>query len=119
MDPIRTGEAFVTSIEDAGQFAVLVDDEPVAILSLSVGVFEQIQIRSGFRWTRIIMDPLERIDVAQALIVAAYEKAGKPAPLFESSGAVARFIVQIPKDLPDPPKVAGSANPTTASSTVG
>jgi hypothetical protein len=61
------------------------------------------------------MDPLERIDVAADLIKAAHEKAGKPCPSLETAGEIARFIVEIPADLPELPDVRGTENPTTAS----
>jgi hypothetical protein len=116
---IRVGDEFVNAVERAGQYAVLVDGEPVAILTLAPGVFEKIQIRTGFRWSRIIMDPLERIDVVADLVRAAHEKAGKEVPPLDGGGDIARFIVEMPVDLPDPVDSEGSENPTTASSTAG
>ena len=111
----RVGDEFIDGVEKLGQYAVLVDDTPVPILSLSLGAFEKIQVRTGLRWSRIIMDPLERIDVAADLVRAAFDKAGKPAPNLDESKDWARLIVEMPADVPELPDVRGKENPTTAS----
>jgi hypothetical protein len=112
----RVGEQAVEDIERAGQFAVLVDGDPVPLLSLPPGVFAEIQDRTGLRWTSILLDPLGRFDVAADLVAAAHAKRGVDAPDLDTAGLV-RLFVEIPSDLPvDPePDAGGGENPTNAS----
>lgn len=115
------GAEIVDGMERAGQYGVQVDDEVVTLVTLPPGVFAKIQDRTGWRFMKILMDPLERADVVADLVDAAYVKAGKPAPDFEDLSAYLRLLVEVPGDLPDALTVAGEVveDPTNATSTAG
>lgn len=116
MDIKRFGAEFVDSLERAGQYAIDVDGELVPLLALPPGAVGKIQDRTGLRWQTIMVDPLYRIDVAESLVQAAYNKLGKPAPGFGGGDEVVRLFVEMPADLPDPePEQGDGENPTTAS----
>jgi len=112
------GQDIVDSVRKAGQYAVNVGGEPVALMSLPPGAVAKIQQKTGLRWAEIILDPLNRIDVAAWLVEAAFEKAGALAPNLLDSETVVSMFVEIPADLPDPlPTDDGEPeeNPTPAS----
>lgn len=114
----EVGQEIVKSVRDAGQYAVNVAGVPVSLMSLPPGVVGKIQDRTGMRWSEIILDPLNRIDVAAWLVEAAFEKEGCVAPNLLDSATVVGLFVEIPADLPDlsPADEADpTANPTDAS----
>lgn len=115
MKPV--GQEIVDSVKKAGQYAVNVGGTPVSLMSLPPGAIAKIQERTGLRWAEIILDPLNRIDVAAALVDAAFEKEGCLIPNLRDSGEVVALFVEIPADLPDPEPTEGDAaeNPTPAS----
>lgn len=110
----RVGEEIVSTIEENGQFAVLIEDEVVPLLSLSPGALGKIQERTGLRWMQIILEPMARVDAAELLVVACAEKVGKPAPPITDMASLVRLFVEVPNDVPEIPQGDG-ANPTSAS----
>ena len=100
MKPV--GQEIVDSVRKAGQFAVNVGGTPVPLMSLPPGALAKIQARTGLRWAEIILDPLNRIDVAASLVEAAFEKEGCVIPDLLDSEQVVALFVEIPADMPEP-----------------
>lgn len=113
------GQEIVDGVRKAGQYAVNVGGDPVPLMSLSPGAIAKIQSKTGLRWSAIILDPLNRIDVAAWLVEAAFEKAGALVPNLNDSETVVSLFVEIPADLPDPlpddDQEATAEDPTSAS----
>ena len=117
MDVDNIGAEWVDAVKQVGQYAILVNGEPVALMSLQPGTMAKIQQRTGLRFNQIMQDPAARIDVLADLVDAAFVKAGLPAPGLDDAESVFALLVQIPADLPEPLPVEepGEPDPTSAS----
>ncbi len=106
----------IDSLEAAGQFAILVGEVAVPVLSLPPGVFDEIQADFGQGWMDTLLSPTRRPAAAVVLVDAARKKAGAEPAEFDIASLV-RLFVKIPGDLPDaePSTEGATENPTDAS----
>lgn len=142
---LNTGDEIIKLMNTEGQKGFMVDGEAVPIISLSPAALGRIQLKYGVKvevdtgevdakgvkveeamfaavaWSDLIRFPLNRLDVAEALLRACAEKAGKtdPGEITDAEDLIRRYVT-IPTDLPEMPEVPGddldeAPDPTPAS----
>jgi len=117
----HVGDELIDAAEAIGVFGFEVQGQAVSLISLPMGVFAQIQERTGLKFLQVLDDPLGDMGVGITLFEACRAKVGYQPQGEVTLEELVRALIKTPSDLPPPVDVEGdgSLDPTSETATPG